>query len=73
MKIGEHKSMNAGFEKTTRRNFIRILWIALVSVSLLEVASVVIAFLTSGGRKSGDISNRELKVLGSLDDFSKAL
>ncbi|MCK5766084.1 MAG: Rieske (2Fe-2S) protein [Bacteroidales bacterium] len=71
MKNVEQKNMNAGFEKTTRRNFIRILWIALVSVSLLEVASVVIAFLTSGGRKSGGHNNKALRVLGSLDDFPK--
>ncbi|MCK4570184.1 MAG: Rieske (2Fe-2S) protein [Bacteroidales bacterium] len=67
----EKENMNNSSGKTTRRNFIRILWIALISISLLEIASVILAFLTSGGRKSGDRKLQELKVLGSLDDFAK--
>lgn len=57
--------------KLSRRSFIRILWIALISVSLLEVVSVVIAFLTSGGRKSGASQKAGMKVLGKVEDIAK--
>ena len=45
------------------------MWIALISISLLEVVAVVIAFLTSGGRKSYSHNKAKLKVLGSLEDI----
>jgi len=56
-------------ERVSRRGFLRILWIALVSISLLEVASVIVAFLTSGGRKSSSHQLKGLKVLARLDDI----
>ena len=56
-------------DKLSRRSFIRVLWIALVSLSLLEVASVIIAFLTSGGRKSGAAQKAGMKVLGKVEDI----
>jgi len=56
-------------KRLSRRGFIRYLWIALISVSILEVATVLIAFLTSGGRKSAKMMKAELKVLGRLEDI----
>lgn len=45
------------------------MWIGIISISVLEVFAVVIAFLTSGGRKMDD-SKAGLKVLGKLEDIS---
>ena len=56
-------------EKISRRGFLRSLWIALVSISLLEIAGVTIAFLSSGGRKEKKKGLKELKVLGRVEDF----
>lgn len=56
-------------DKISRRGFIRSLWIALISVSLLEVAGVTIAFLSSGGRKESKRKLKQLKVLGKVEDF----
>jgi len=53
----------------SRRGFIKTLWIALISISLLEIAGTIIAFLTSGGRKSSTYNQPALKVLGRLDDI----
>ena len=52
-----------------RRRFIKALWIALISISLLEVASVIFAFLTSGGRKSGTAGKSRTKVLAKVEDI----
>lgn len=53
-----------------RRNFIRSLWIALISISVIEFSALLVAFLTSGGRKPGSANDGMLKVLGKVDDFS---
>ena len=63
----KHIKENKG-GKFSRRGFIHALWIALISISLLEVAAVTIAFLTSGGRKS-NAKRPGLKVLGKLEDI----
>ena len=55
--------------KVSRRSFFRTLWVAIVAISLLEVAGVIIAFLTSGGRKAATFKQSPLKVLGKLEDF----
>lgn len=60
---------NISGERMPRRRFIKALWIALVSISLLEVVSVIIAFLTSGGRKSGAAQKSGMKVLGKIEDI----
>lgn len=53
----------------SRRGFIKTLWIALITISLLEIAGTAIAFLTSGGRKSSTYKKPALKVLGKLEDI----
>ncbi len=62
----EEKHINK--ETLPRRRFIKVLWIALISVSLLEAASVVIAFLTSGGRQAGAGKKSSIKVLAKVED-----
>ena len=52
-----------------RRRFIKALWIALISISLIEGASVIIAFLTSGGRKAGTSGKSGTKVLAKVEDI----
>ncbi len=59
-------------EKIDRRGFFKNLWIALVSISLLEFFAVGIAFLTSGGRKTLAHKLPPLKELGQIDDFPPA-
>jgi cytochrome b6-f complex iron-sulfur subunit len=61
----EHNSK----ELMPRRRFIKALWIALVSISLLEVASVIVAFLTSGGRKAASSRKASMRVLGKVEDI----
>lgn len=41
----------------------------MVSIAALEVAAVIIAFLSSGGRKSSMRKLHSLKTLGHVDDF----
>jgi len=57
-------------EKISRRGFIRYLWIGLISISILEVSFTVIAFLTSGGRRSSTYNKLGMKVLGKLEDIN---
>lgn len=63
----EHKNK----ESIPRRKFIKVLWTALISISILEVGAVIISFLTSGGRKDKEGSRLQMKVLGKVDDFEK--
>jgi cytochrome b6-f complex iron-sulfur subunit len=56
-------------DRVNRRTFMKTLWTVIVTISLLEVAGVIIAFLTSGGRKSSSFKKPALKVLGKLEDF----
>jgi len=63
------KTDHGNKEKLSRRSFFRVFWIALISISLLEIASVVVAFLTSGGRRSSMHDKFALKVLGKLEDI----
>ena len=66
----KHKETeNKTNEKMPRRRFIKVLWIALISVSVLEFFSVIIAFLTSGGRKSGASERPKMKVLAKVEDI----
>jgi cytochrome b6-f complex iron-sulfur subunit len=65
----QKQSENRIKEKMPRRKFIKALWIALISVSFLEIASVIIAFLTSGGRKSGAAQHSKMKVLAKAEDI----
>ena len=44
-------------------------WTVIITVYLLELAGVITAFLTSGGRKSPSFGKPALKVLGKLEDF----
>jgi len=53
-----------------RRKFIKALWVAIISISLLEVASVVIAYLSSGGKKRNNIKSAEFKVLARAEDVA---
>jgi len=53
----------------SRRSFVKALWTVIITISLLEVAAVIIAFLTSGGRKASTYQKPALKVLGKLEDF----
>lgn len=53
-----------------RRKFIKALWIALISISVLEVTSVIIAFLTSGSKKRHDSRTAKLKVLARVEDVA---
>jgi len=53
-----------------RRKFIKALWIALISISVLELATVIIAFLTSGGKKGRDMKKSEYKVLARSEDVA---
>lgn len=53
-----------------RRRFIKSVWVAIISISLIEVGAVVIAFLTSGGRKSKSFKENTYKVMGKVEDFS---
>ena len=53
-----------------RRKFIKALWIALISISVLEVASVIIAFLTSGSKKRNESRTAKLKVLARVEDVA---
>ncbi len=69
MKNEKQENNRTSTRVVSRRGFIKALWIALVSISLLELASVVIAFLTSGGRKSYAGERPEMKILGKLEDF----
>lgn len=52
-----------------RRRFLKSVWIAIISISIIEVGFVVIAFLTSGGRKSRSLATTEYKVMGKVSDF----
>lgn len=66
----ERHNINKGeSNKVSRRSFIKALWIALISISLLEIAGATIAFLTSGGRKASTYKKQDLKVLGKLEDI----
>ena len=58
--------------KVSRRGFIKTLWIALISISLIEIAVTAIAFLSSGGRKTSSYNRQSLKILGKLDDIPNA-
>ena len=53
-----------------RRRFIKSVWVAIISISLIEISAVVIAFLTSGGRKARTLKETKLKVLGKVEDFA---
>ncbi len=72
MKNEKQENNRISTRVVSRRGFIKALWIALVSISMLELASVVIAFLTSGGRKSYAGEKPDMKILGKLEDFPNA-
>jgi len=65
----EQKTYHQNEKNLSRRGFVKAIWIALISISLLEISGVVIAFLTSGGRKSSAYKKPALKELGKLEDF----
>lgn len=67
----EQKIYHQSEKNLSRRGFVKALWIALISISLIEISGVVIAFLTSGGRKSSAHKMQPLKELGKLEDFAK--
>ncbi|HSG68521.1 MAG TPA: Rieske (2Fe-2S) protein [Bacteroidales bacterium] len=52
-----------------RRKFMKMVWVAIISVSVLELSAVIIAFLTSGGRKSLATGASGLKMLGRVEEF----
>ena len=56
-------------EKLSRRGFLRYVWMALVSLTLIEIAAVVISFLSSGGRRSSMRDKSQLRILGRLEDI----
>ena len=55
----------------TRRGFVKTLWIALISISMLEVAAVIAAFLSSGGKRPKASRVQPFKVLGKVEDIPK--
>ncbi|MEN8225896.1 MAG: Rieske (2Fe-2S) protein [Bacteroidota bacterium] len=64
------ESENISNKRMPRRGFMKVFWLVLISISLIEVFSVIIAFLTSGGRKSGDDKRSAMKVLAKEEDIS---